>query len=111
MGSKMSTIAFSMWVLIPPFAQPVSMLLGPVFIAIESPWLGRVYAMFVLSSAAAPVVVTLWLIIHLGESWVFDLFEMLFMLALKVALFYVAQFHVANLEASRDLGFANVDQA
>jgi hypothetical protein len=108
-----NTVALTMWFLLPPFAQPVSMLLGPIFIAMESPFLGRVYAAFVLSGAAAPLAVGIGILLGLThvDSWVFDLLGILLGLTVKVSLFFIVQFHIANLEASCDLSFANACQA
>lgn len=45
------------------------------------------------------------------DSRVFDSLEMLIIVAFKLAIYFIAQFHIANLEAYQDMAFADVCQA
>eukprot|EP00929_Paragymnodinium_shiwhaense_P023802 TRINITY_DN14814_c0_g1_i1.p1 TRINITY_DN14814_c0_g1~~TRINITY_DN14814_c0_g1_i1.p1 ORF type:complete len:1619 (-),score=300.47 TRINITY_DN14814_c0_g1_i1:181-5037(-) len=109
--SGLSGAAF-MWNLLPPFAEPVALALGAVFLIIEDPWLGRCFAAFELCSICGPVVSTCWIVVvKQVNSWAFNTFLTLLIIAVKFAAMVAAALHVWNLEAARDLKFVEASQS
>jgi hypothetical protein len=109
---KLSSFPLAIMFLFPPFAQPLCMMLGPLFIITEAPWCGRIYANLALFGTISPLTAAGWLVIVLQvDSRVFDVLEMFMIVLLKVAIYFVATMHIANLESCHDLCFADVDQA
>lgn len=107
-----SSFGLAIMLLFPPFAQPISMMLGPLFVATEAPWCGRIYATLALFGAVSPVAAAVYLGFVLQiDSRVFDMLVMVVIVGFKVAIYLFTQLHIANLEALQDLGFADVCQA
>jgi len=103
---------FALWLLVPPFAQPLAMVMGPCFVLLEIPRLGKIYSMVVLLSMVNAFVSGICRLKFLGEeSWVYDGLEFCFVCCLKVMLFCVTNIHIRNLEAAHDDSFGEIPQA
>jgi len=106
-----SCSAFLLWILVPPLAQLVAFVLGPVFMLSELPRLGRLFALFNACGIVSLLIATCTLMAQLGgESIIFNLLGLLTVFSIKAALFIAANIHTGNLEAALDLSFMDAPQ-
>lgn len=101
-----------LWFLLPPLAQPFSMVLGPIFAITEDSRWGRLYASMTIFSVANNVVATVIMVLLLqSQSWMYDLLQLTAVTCIKIAQFICAHIHIDNLDAAYDLSFMNTSQA
>lgn len=109
---QISYTVLVVWIVVPPIAQPLAIILGPVFMLSESPRLGRVYASLTLFGIVSGIIATAGIIADLTtiDSWIFDFLEFLIVCVVKVALFVFTNIHISNLEAAADMSFLGSPQ-
>lgn len=93
------------WIFLPPLTQALGLIMGPIFVLAENPVLGRIYASLILASAVVAPFTTVLLMAftRLRDSSAL-LFTMSFLATLaRLALSYLANKQVRNLEAFHDL--------
>eukprot|EP00928_Gymnodinium_smaydae_P027433 TRINITY_DN21225_c0_g1_i1.p1 TRINITY_DN21225_c0_g1~~TRINITY_DN21225_c0_g1_i1.p1 ORF type:complete len:1605 (+),score=289.64 TRINITY_DN21225_c0_g1_i1:188-5002(+) len=104
--------ALAAYMLLPPASQLVALASGPLFVLMENPRLGRFYASVQLLSLLGPASMAFILAFVLQvDSWTFDLLGMVTICVIKLSVYVIVHFHVANLEAAHDLRFAHASQA
>eukprot|EP00931_Biecheleriopsis_adriatica_P034498 TRINITY_DN19909_c0_g1_i1.p1 TRINITY_DN19909_c0_g1~~TRINITY_DN19909_c0_g1_i1.p1 ORF type:complete len:1589 (+),score=265.49 TRINITY_DN19909_c0_g1_i1:35-4768(+) len=109
---KTSLMACTVWIFLPPLAQPLAIIVGPIFLFTEDPSLGRLFASLELLGTINAILALLVLILLLlVDSLLFDFGALSIVAVAKGILFAAASAHVANLEAARDLSFADTSQA
>lgn len=100
----MSFLAFTVWLLCPPLVQPLSLLLGPAFLLIEVPRVGRLWALFCKVGMVGPLGCAGVLFLRLQHTaWYFEFLELLGVCAVKFLLSACASAHVNNVETTADL--------
>lgn len=109
--SRYSPWAFLSWILVPPFAQPLAVVIGPIFMLTESPRLGRLYASLSLLGMFSVLFTFLVVIIcfSLLSSIVFDIVLLAMILLMKAALFVAVSAHTVNLDMAADMTFMDAD--
>lgn len=108
---KTSTAAGTVWILLPPLAQPLGLVFGLLFLILEDPDLGRLFADLELFSMWNAVFALLVLLFSLlMDSFLFDIVAMGVALCVKAMLFASAAAHIAQLEAASDLSFIGAPQ-
>lgn len=101
---RISTTVWYVWLLVPFLAQPLAMISGPLFILLESPFVGRLYGALQTFSLISVMSSSVGLFIFLrGESWIFDAGALAVTFANKLAIFILTMIHVRNIELVRDL--------
>ncbi|CAE7671298.1 pim2 [Symbiodinium pilosum] len=108
---KTSMVAGMVWVFLPPLAQPLALVVGILFLLMEEPELGRLFAgleVLGMWNAAVSLVVLIWLLFL--DSLVFDILAMGIVSFVKGTLFAAAAAHVSQLEADRDLSSMDTPQ-
>lgn len=91
------------WLFVPPLVQPAAIVLGPLFVFLESPRAGRTYASLTVFSMVSVTAATLLKLFH-DLSLLFDLFLMVIICVLKVLVCVLTEIHLGHLEALRDEG-------
>jgi len=109
---RISALVFALWVIFPPFTQPLAFVLGPAFLLSESPRLGRLYASCSLFGTVSAAVSTVALIaVQQVDAWFFNFAELLTVCVVKAGLFVFANIHIGNIEAAWDMGSMDSSQA
>lgn len=102
----------ALWMMLPPLAQPATLVTGAVFLLSDEPWHGRCFVLLELCSVAAPIVITAWMFLIIGvHSWVYDSVLTLIIITIKLTLVPLATLHLSNVELIRDLQIAQNSQA
>merc|ERR1712012_204645 len=87
----------------PPLVQPVTVLLGPIFLLCDRAWLGRLYVTFSICSLPSCTLSTIVLLQALPkDSHIFEIFSLLIICCLKLALVGLTNVHIRNVEAVTD---------
>eukprot|EP00747_Dinoflagellata_sp_TGD_P036530 gnl/TRDRNA2_/TRDRNA2_138531_c0_seq1.p1 gnl/TRDRNA2_/TRDRNA2_138531_c0~~gnl/TRDRNA2_/TRDRNA2_138531_c0_seq1.p1 ORF type:complete len:564 (-),score=48.68 gnl/TRDRNA2_/TRDRNA2_138531_c0_seq1:145-1713(-) len=108
---RLNPTVCAVWLLAMPGAQPLSAVVGVIFVLSEKPLLGRLFASLVVFSILNSTVST---VLRIGvlrdDSWFFDALELVTVCLLKFALWIVTNAHVLNLEAAHDMSFMDTPQ-
>mmetsp|Transcript_5592 Transcript_5592/g.21105 ORF Transcript_5592/g.21105 Transcript_5592/m.21105 type:complete len:1655 (+) Transcript_5592:43-5007(+) len=85
------------WLLLPPLVEPITIILGVVFVVSEFSVIGRAYVSFVFCSLLSTTLGTVGLLVASDSSWMFWMTQWLLRCALKLALFGAANLHLVNM--------------
>jgi len=97
------------WALMPPLLQPLTVIIGPLFLFSEWPRIGRLYAWMQLVSMGGSFLTTFLLLLLVGtDSWFYDLSSFLALALVKGGLHICACTHAVNVEAAADAHFFNL---
>jgi len=97
------------WALLPPLLQPMTVIIGPLFLITEWPRIGRLYAWMQLVSMGGSFLTTFLLLLLVGtDSWFYDLSNSLALALVKGGLHICSCTHSVNLEATGDAHFFNL---
>jgi len=99
------------WLLIPPFAQPLAFVIGPLTLFLELPRLGRLFAAVVAFGLLNAVVTVFIILVSTVDSWAFHVLGFLAVCIVKFALIICTNAHISSLEVALDLSFINTHQA
>lgn len=109
---QISYTIFAVWILVPPFTQPLALVMGPLFMLSEMPRLGRLYASLSMCGTVSAAVSTIALLaVQQVDSWFFNFAELLTVCIVKAALYFFTNMHIRNLEAAWDMSFMDAPQA
>jgi len=104
--SQYSIPIFLSWLLIPPLAGPLAIIMGPIIVLTENARLARMYVITIVFSLSSTGLILVILTIANKESWIFHLIECLAVIGVKAILVVCANAHIASLESAQDLSFA-----
>lgn len=99
------------WLLVPPFTQPLAFVMGPLTLLLELPRLGRLFALMVAFGFLNAGITMLLLLISQVDSWAFHVLGCVSICVVKAVLILCANAHIRGLEAALDLSFINTHQA
>lgn len=103
---EMSLSGFTVYLLCPPLVQPLILLLGPIFLLIEVPRLGRLWAMCCRVGIIGPLGCGGVLFWYLQQDLLsFEFLELMVICAVKFILSVCARAYVNNVEIVTDLEF------
>merc|ERR1719188_768668 len=100
--------AVVVWFTLPPLTQPLAIALGPLFMLLESPRMGRFYAMLSMFGIFNAIVAMLAILLAYGvDSWLFEIGICFITCVVKTGLLVLASLHASNLEIARDAEMAS----
>jgi hypothetical protein len=109
MLTKLHTARWAWFLFWPPFGQPLGIACGLAFLFSERPSIGRTFSVFVLWNISNSVLVTVLCLAALDwQSWIFDFLLLGFSISLRMALFIVANIHVANVQISAEVRHVDI---
>mmetsp|Transcript_5353 Transcript_5353/g.15295 ORF Transcript_5353/g.15295 Transcript_5353/m.15295 type:complete len:1028 (-) Transcript_5353:102-3185(-) len=103
-------VVLGIWILCPPLAQLTCLILGPLFVIFEEPWLGRLYFGVQVSGAVQVVITLMMLAVLQRQSLPFLILLMLVFVGVKGILAISTMLHIRFLDNLLDLRFMSVSQ-